>query len=177
MLVIEDIETVDKIAAKDLSTEITQIQDWFKGFHDRNGYFEAIVFGRVLGGEMLPMYIDPIRGMELNKGLINIRDIEEAYLVMPALNVKIKCNGYLIGKVIGVGGLISDCKNDDLRFCNVNTMTSEMRNAIERITEMINAEMSDYIMSSVELNTLAADSWFNVVNENAEDLPDNASSN
>lgn len=177
MFVIDYIETVDRIAAKDLSTEIPQIQEWFKGFHDRNGYFEAIVFGRVLGGEMLPMYIDTIRGMELNKGLINLRDIKDAYLVMPALDLKIKCNGYLSSKVIGEGGLISDCRNADLRFCNVNTITSGMRNAIERITEMINAEMSDYIISSVELNTLAADNWFNVVSENAEDLLDKPSSN
>lgn len=38
-----------------------------------------------------------------------------------------------------------------------------MRNAIEHISDMVKAEMPDYIMSSEELNTLAADCWFNVV--------------
>lgn len=168
MLVIEYIEAVDRIAAKDLSIEMAQIQDWFKGFHDRNGYFEAIVLGRVLDGEILPMYIDAIHGLELDEGPINARDIKEAFLVIPALSIKIKCNEYLTGKVIGEGGLISDCSNSDLRFCNVNTITSEIRKAIERISDMIKKEMPDYIMSSEELNNLTADCWFNVVNEYAE---------
>ena len=161
MLVIGYIETVDRIAARDLSAEIQQIQDWFKDFHNRNGYFEAIVFGRVLGGEMLPMYIDMIQGKGLDEGTISeISEIKEACLVIPVLEVKIKCNGYLSGKVSGINGLLSDCRNTDLRFCNVDTIMPEMRNAIERITEMIKAEMPDYIVSSEELNALAADSWF-----------------
>lgn len=114
------------------------------------------------------MYIDTIHGLELDEGPINVRDIKEAYLVIPALSIKIKCNEYLTGKVIGEGGLISDCSNSDLQFCNVNTITSEIRKAIERISDMIKEEMPDYIMSSEELNNLVADCWFNVVNEYAE---------
>lgn len=40
-----------------------------------------------------------------------------------------------------------------------------MRSAIEHITDMIKAEMPDYLISSEELNALASDSWFNVTNE------------
>lgn len=98
-------------------------------------------------------------------GFINAGDVKEAWLVMPALSVKIKCNGSLTGKVLGVDGLISDCTNMELRFCNVNTINPEMRSAIERIAEMIKAELPDYIISIEELNALAADSWFNVVVE------------
>lgn len=165
MLVLGYIETVDKIAARDLSAEIPQIQEWFKAFHERNGYFEAIVFGRVLRGELLPMILEPIPGMQFQDGFINAGDVKEAWLVMPALSVKIKCNGSLTGKVLGVDGLISDCTNMELRFCNVNTINPEMRSAIERIAEMIKAELPDYIISIEELNALAADSWFNVVVE------------
>ena len=57
MFVIGYIETVDKIARKDLSGEITQIQEWFREFHNRNGYFEAIVLGRMFGGDYLPIKI------------------------------------------------------------------------------------------------------------------------
>ena len=165
MLVIEYIKTVDRIAAKDLSTEIPQIQDWFKGFHDRNGYFEAIVFGRVLGGEVLPLYVELIPGRAAYNSFINIGDVQNAWLVLPALHAKIKCNGDVNGKVTGPEGLLSDFMNLEIRFCDVNAFLPEMRCAIERITEMIKKEMPQYLISSEELNNLASDSWFNVVNE------------
>lgn len=165
MLVIGYIETVDKIAEKDISAEIRQIQEWFKGFHDRNGYFEALVFGRVLGGEFLPMYLEPIQGRKLCGSFINISDIQSAWLVIPALLAKIKCNRNVVGNILGQEGLLSDFKNLEIRFCNVNTIMPEMRSAIERITDMIKVEMPDYLISSEELNALASDSWFNVINE------------
>ena len=37
-----------------------------------------------------------------------------------------------------------------------------MKKAIERIVTMIKEEMPDYLVSSEELNRLAADSWFNM---------------
>lgn len=165
MLVIGYIETVDKIAEKDLSIEISQVQEWFKGFHDRNGYFEALVFGRVLGGELLPMCLEPIQGRKLYGSFINISDIQSAWLVIPALPAKIKCNGNVDGDILRQEGLLSDFKNLEIRFCNVNTIMPEMRSAIEHITDMIKAEMPDYLISSEELNALASDSWFNVTNE------------
>lgn len=170
MLVIGYIETVDKIAEKDLSAEIPQIQDWFKGFHDRNGYFEAVVFGRVLGGNILPMYIEPIQGRKPYDSLIDISDIKNAWLVIPALSKKIKCNCIMGGNVIGSEGIFSDFVNSEIRFCNVNAIMPETRNVIERITDIIKADMPDYLMSSEELNTLASDSWFNVLNEYDEVL-------
>lgn len=164
MLVIGYIETVDKIAGKNLSTEIPLVQDWFKGFHDRNGYFESLVFGKVLGGELLPMHLEPIQGRKLYGSFINISDIQSAWLVIPALPAKIKCNGNITGNILGQEGLLSDFKNLEIRFYNVNTIKTEMRSAIERITDMIKAEMPDYLISSEELNALASDSWFNVTN-------------
>lgn len=164
MLVIGYIETVDKIAGKNLSAEIPLVQDWFKGFHDRNGYFESLVFGKVLGGELLPMHLEPIQGRKLYGSFINISDIQSAWLVIPALPAKIKCNGNITGNILGQEGLLSDFKNLEIRFYNVNTIKTEMRSAIERITDMIKAEMPDYLISSEELNALASDSWFNVTN-------------
>lgn len=65
MFVIGYIETVDKIARKDLSGEITQIQEWFREFHNRNGYFEAIVLGRMFGGDYLPICVEMKSGKML----------------------------------------------------------------------------------------------------------------
>ncbi|MDO4808509.1 MAG: hypothetical protein Q4A04_00880 [Eubacteriales bacterium] len=172
MLVIGYIETVEKIADKDLSEEIPQIQDWFKGFHDRNGYFEAIVFGRMLGGVLLPLYIEQNPGRVIYSSLFNSGDIKSAWLVIPALPAKIKCNGFVNGNIIGPDGLLSDYRNVEIRFCNVNTLFPEMRSAIERITDMIKAAMPDYLISNEELNNLASNSWFHVSREREEQLPD-----
>lgn len=175
MLVIGYIETVDKIAEKDLSTEIPQIQDWFKGFHDREGFFEALVFGRVLGGEIIPMHLEPIQCRELYAGFADISNAQKAWLVIPALHAKIKCNGIVDGNITGAEGLLSDCAINEVRSFDVNKILPEMRSAIERITEMIKAEMPDYLISSEELNVLASDSWFNVTNEYDEELADSVS--
>lgn len=165
MLVIGYIETVDSIAKQDLSSEIPQIQEWFRGFHDRNGYFEAIVFGRVLGGEVLPLCIEMISGRATNNGFIRIGDIQNAWLVLPALSTKIKCNGVVNDKVIGSKRIFSDFKKSKIQYCDVNTIMPDKRMAIERITNMIKEQMPEYLVSSEELNKLAYDSWFNVIND------------
>ncbi len=175
MLVIGYIETVDKIADKDLSTEIPQIQEWFKGFHGRNGFYEALVFGRVLGGDVIPMHLESVQGRELNGGLVDMSNTQKAWLVIPALSAKIKCNGNVEGNIAGAEGLLSDCAVNTVRFFDVNKMMPEMRSAIERITDMIKAEMPDYLISSEELNALAFDSWLNVTNEYDEELADSVS--
>ena len=165
MLVIGYIETVDKIAGQDLSGETPLIQDWFKGFHARNGYFEAIVFGRVLGGEVLPLYIELIPEKSVYNGFINIGDVQNAWFVIPALAAKIKCNGLVNEKVIGSEGIFSGFINHEIRFCDVNTIMPDKRMAIERITNMIKKQMPEYLISGEELNNLASDSWCNMVNE------------
>ena len=165
MLVIGYIETVDRIAGRDLSAEIPQIQEWFKEFHERNGYFEAVVFGRVLGGEVLPLCIEMIQEQEEYNGFIKIGYIQNAWFVVPALPAKIKCNAIANEKVIGSEGILSDLQNLKILYFNINTIMPEMKKAIDRIVYMVKDEMPDYLISSEELNNLALDSWFNVVNE------------
>lgn len=72
---------------------------------------------------------------------------------------KIKCNGNVDGIITGAEGLLSDCAINDVRFFDVNKIIPEMRSAIERITDMIKAEMPDYLISSEELNALASDTY------------------
>ena len=43
-------------------------------------------------------------------------------------------------------------ENTELRYCNVNTIVPEVRSAIERIIEMIKAELPDSLVTSAELN-------------------------
>ena len=155
MFVIGYIETVDKIARKDLSGEITQIQEWFREFHNRNGYFEAIVLGRMFGGDYLPICVEMKSGKMLQGNIVEAGDIESAWLVIPPLQMKIKCNGMLAGKMLGHGFLFSKWENTELRYCNVNTIVPEVRSAIERIIEMIKAELPDSLVTSAELNRLA----------------------
>ena len=155
MFVIGYIETVDKIARKDLSGEITQIQEWFREFHNRNGYFEAIVLGRMFGGDYLPICVEMKSGKMLQGNIVEAGDIESAWLVIPPLQMKIKCNGMLAGKMLGQGFLFSKWENTELRYCNVNTIVPEVRSAIERIIEMIKAELPDSLVTSAELNRLA----------------------
>ena len=85
MFVIGYIETVDKIARKDLSGEITQIQEWFREFHNRNGYFEAIVLGRMFGGDYLPICVEMKSGKMLQGNIVEAGDIESAWLVILAV--------------------------------------------------------------------------------------------
>lgn len=167
MLVIGYVEAVDRIAGKDLSGEIPQIQDWFKGFHDRNGYYEAMVFGRMLGGEILPLQIEFMPGTQYLGTSVNCNNIKNAWLVMPSLPVKIKCNGRLSGSLIGNSCLFSDWRGEKLLFCNVDTIMPEMKNAIDRIVTIIKHEMPDYLVSSEELNRLAEDNWFSTVGDDA----------
>lgn len=155
MFVIGYIETVDKIARKDLSGEITQIQEWFREFYNRNGYFEAIVLGRMFGGDYLPICVEMKSGKMLQGNIVEAGDIESAWLVIPPLQMKIKCNGMLAGKMLGQGFLFSKWENTELRYCNVNTIVPEVRSAIERIIEMIKAELPDSLVTSAELNRLA----------------------
>lgn len=162
MLVIGYIEAVDRIVGKDLNGEMPLIQDWFRGFHERNGYYEAIVFGRMLGGEILPLQIELAPGVQFLGTMVHSNDIKNVWLVMPALPVKIKCNGTLSGSLLGNGCLFSNWSGEELRFCDINTLMPEMKKAIERIVTMIKEEMPDYLVSSEELNRLAADSWFNM---------------
>jgi hypothetical protein len=110
------IETVDKIARKDLSGEITQIQEWFREFHNRNGYFEAIVLGRMFGGDYLPICVEMKSGKMLQGNIVEAGDIESAWLVIPPLQMKIKCNGMLAGKMLGQGFLFSKWENTELRY-------------------------------------------------------------
>lgn len=167
MLVIGYIDTVDKIAGMNLDKEITKVREWFKEFHNRNGYYEAIVFGRLIGAELVPMCINMVSGKQLVRNNVsgyNARtsDIESAWMVIPALKLKIKCNGSVSGKVIGEGGLFLECEQTDLLYYNVNTIQPAMRSVIERITQMIKAELPDYIVDSEEMNRLAGDNWFNI---------------
>lgn len=162
MLVIGYIEAVDRIVGKDLSGEMPLIQDWFRGFHERNGYYEAIVFGRLLGGEILPLQIELAPGVQFLGTMVHSNDIKNVWLVMPALPVKIKCNSTLSGSMLGNNCLFSNWRGEELRFCDINTLMPEMKKAIERIVTMIKEEMPDYLVSSEELNRLAADSWFNM---------------
>lgn len=167
MLVIGYIDTVDKIAGMNLDKEITKVQEWFKEFHNRNGYYEAIVFGRLIGAELVPMCINRVSGKQLMRNYVSgynavTSDIESACMVIPALKLKIKCNGRVSGKVIGEGGLFSECEQTDLLYYNVNTIQPAMRSVIERITQRIKAELPDYIVDSEEMNRLAGDNWFNI---------------
>lgn len=167
MLVIGYIDTVDKIAGMNLDKEITKVQEWFKEFHNRNGYYEAIVFGRLIGAELVPMCINRVSGKQLVRNNVSgynavTSDIESAWMVIPALKLKIKCNGRVSGKVIGEGGLFSECEQTDLLYYNVNTIQPAMRSVIERTTQMIKAELPDYIVDSEEMNRLAGDNWFNI---------------
>lgn len=154
MFVIGYVETVDKIARKNLSGEIVQVQEWFREFHNRNGYFEAIVLGRMFGGDCLPICVEMEPGKMLQENIVNVGDIESVWLVVLPLQMKIKCNGMLSRKVFGQGCLFSEWKNTELRYCNVNTIAPEIRSAIERIIEMIKHELPDYLVSSEELNQL-----------------------
>lgn len=182
MFVIGYIETVDKIASGDLSGEIPQIQEWFREFHKRNGYFEAVVLGKVLGTEVIHLAIEFNPEADVQGTLINTADVRAAWLVMPAINTKIKCNGREadirkkdgvfsdwkregfqgLQRVQGLQGVQENRETHELVYCVVDTrkLMPEMRQAIERITQMIKAEMPDYLVSSAELNRLAEDSWF-----------------
>ena len=57
--------------------------------------------------------------------------------------------------MLGLGFLFSKWENTELRYCNVNTNVPEVRSAIERIIEMIKAELPDSLVTSAELNRLA----------------------
>ena len=138
-----------------MSGEITQIQEGFREFHNRNGYFEAIVLGRMFGGDYLPICVEMKSGKMLQGNIVEAGDIESAWLVIPPLQMKIKCNGMLAGKMLGQGFLFSKWENTELRYCNVNTIVPEVRSAIERIIEMIKAELPDSLVTSAELNRLA----------------------
>lgn len=162
MVVIEYIEVVNKIAEKDLSREISQVQDWFKGFHNRNGFYETIVLGRVLGKEIIPMYLEMNPGKQMYDDVINVGDIKSTWLVIPELQIKIKCNESLSGKMFDRSYLLPDVAVGGLRYCNVNMIMPDMKKAIDRITEMIKAELPDYLISSEELKRLARECWFNI---------------
>ena len=94
-------------------------------------------------------------GKMLQGNIVEAGDIESAWLVIPPLQMKIKCNGMLAGKMLGQGFLFSKWENTELRYCNVNTIVPEVRSAIERIIEMIKAELPDSLVTSAELNRLA----------------------
>ncbi len=94
--------------------------------------------------------------------VINVGDIKSTWLVIPELQIKIKCNESLSGKMFDRSCLLPDGAVGALRFCNVNMIMSDMRKAIERITEMIKAELPEYLISSEELKRLARECWFNI---------------
>lgn len=162
MLVIGYIETVDKLAAEELSKEIPQIQTWFKEFHNRNGYFEAIVLGRLLGTPVIPMCFKLLEGKQMSGDNVSTNDIDSAWLVVPSLKLKIKCNGMVSDAFIGDGGLFSVWEQNGLFYLDAGTIQPNMRSAIERIVHMIREEMPDYLVDNGELNRLALDNWFNM---------------
>ena len=162
MLVIGYIEAVDRVSRKDISGERSQIQDWFAKFHERNGYFEAVVLGRVLGGDIIPLCLEMKSSGQNQDSFVNISDIQSVWLVIPAINTKIRCNATLSEENTSIDCIFSDWDNRELRYYNVNTLEPDVRSAIERIVEIIKAEMPDYLMKGEELNRLVADSWFDM---------------
>ena len=160
MLVIGYIETVDKLAGTDLSGETPLVQDWFKEFHQRNGYFEAFVLGRIFGGEVMPMYLTSVSGGQMQGGTRSVGEIGAAWLVIPVMHMKIRCNGAVPGELFGPGGLFSTWDGRGLYPARVAALAPELQNAVERIAEMVKAELPAYLVSGEELNQLVEDNWF-----------------
>ena len=150
----------DKIADGKINEEMPLVQEWFRDFHQRDGYFEAVVLGRLLGMEVIPIDVENAPGVNAQNDSFKPEAVRAAWLIIPAINTRIKCNGNVADIRKLQDGLFSDWKKQKSRYCNVNALTPEMRQAVERITQMIKAEMPDYLVSSEELNRLAEDSWF-----------------
>lgn len=151
MFVVGYIETVDKISNMNLCEESVQFQKWFLEFHDRDGFFEAIVLGMILGERIIPLYIEENQ---------NTNNSEKCWLVVPALKMKIKCNGTITGKLYGQDELFSMISDEDLKYLDINTIAQPIRETMERIVDRIKRELPDYLVSGEELNRLANDSWF-----------------
>ena len=160
MFVIGYIESAERITEKDLSREPPQIQEWFREFHNRNGYFEAVVLGRILGGEILPFEVEFGQGTIIKDDGFVSDDIKSAYLVLPAINTKINCNGNISEILNMKNGIFSEWNGQYLQYCDLNALPKEIQQAIERISQMIKAEMPNYLVSSEELNKLVAEHWF-----------------
>ena len=153
-------DSSDRIVAGKINEEMSLVLEWFRDFHQRDGYFEAVVLGRLLGTEVIPLDIEFAPGANAQNDSFKPGDIRAAWLVMPAINTKIKCNGNVADIRKLQDGLFSDWNKQQFRYCNVNALTPEIRLAVERIIQMIKAEMPDYLVSNEELNRLAEDSWF-----------------
>lgn len=101
-------------------------------------------------------------GKQMYDAVINVGDIKSTWLVIPELQIKIKCNESLSGKMFDRSYLLPDGAVGGLRCCNVNMIMPDMKKAIDRITEMIKTELPEYLISSEELKRLARECWFNI---------------
>jgi len=161
MFVISYIETVEKIANSDISKEDKLVVEWFRDFHKRNGYFEAVVLGRILGGDFFPICVERQPAIIIDSFVIG-GNFKNAWLVIPQLNIKIKCNEKAKGFLVGEGKIFSEFiegQYGEPVGCDLNLIGQDRKNAIERIIEMIKGEMPEYIVSKEEMNRLAGDSW------------------
>ena len=91
--VLEYIDTVDRISGSDLSAETKQVRSRFKDFHDRNGFFEALVLGRLWSGKLIPLAVDFRTPTSENISLIHYTEIDKAWLVIPSIGFRIQANG------------------------------------------------------------------------------------
>ena len=150
MLVDEYVKTVDKISQRDLRGEKSQIQEWFRGFHNRNGFFEAMVLCRILGGNVCPLHWESGSNKQIQIG----NDTGAVWLVVPTLSIKMKCNGKSCIRLTGPGGLFAECVNTEIGYYYIIDIIPDIRNDIERIAEMIKAEMTEYLVYNEELKSL-----------------------
>ena len=154
----EYMDAVDRIARSDLSSETDQVQSWFKEFRNRNGFFEALVLGRLWGGKLIPLAVEFKAPTPETLSLIHYNGIKKAWLVIPSINFKIQVNG----RDNEPFSEYSREKDGYLRFSSIDLLGTEIVGAIDRIVELIDKELPEYLPRGRELNQLVEDSCFDV---------------